>query len=236
VVGAPARDPGGQLVGRRSSSGSQHYYLFDALGSVVGLATTSGTLEGGYRYTYDPYGNQTSAEPALGNPWRYAGGLYMDDVATGTKLTKFGTRYYDPSVGRWTQQDPVAGSIDDPGSLNRYVYVGDDPVNFTDPAGLLRLNVSALGCAILCAGVSVSIGGGPTRVTVSGGAGPAIGAGAAAGPQSGRASRGSGSTLTCFVGPASGNLSGSNSGGISGGVGGGPGAGGGCAATADYTF
>ncbi len=47
----------------------------------------------------------------------------------------FGTRYYDPSVGRWTQQDPVAGSIADPGSVNRYAYVRCDPVNFTDPDG-----------------------------------------------------------------------------------------------------
>jgi len=132
------RDPSGTLVGRRSSSGSQYYYLFDALGSVVGLATTSGTLADNYRYTYDPFGNQTSPEPASNNPWRYAGGLYMDDLATGTKLTKFGTRFYDPSVGRWTQQDAVAGSISDPSTMNRYSYVGCDPVNFTDPAGFAR--------------------------------------------------------------------------------------------------
>jgi len=129
------RDAEGKLVARRSSSGSQHYYLFDGLGSVVGLATTSGTLANGYRYTYDPYGNQTSAAPALGNPWRYAGGLAMDDVTSGTGLTKFGTRYYDPSVGRWTQQDSVAGSISDPGTVNRYLYVRGDPVNFVDPNG-----------------------------------------------------------------------------------------------------
>jgi RHS repeat-associated protein len=48
---------------------------------------------------------------------------------------KFGTRYYDPAVGRWTQQDPVAGSIGDPRTVNRYVYVGDNPVNFVDPGG-----------------------------------------------------------------------------------------------------
>lgn len=50
----------------------------------------------------------------------------------------FGTRYYDPSVGRWTQQDAAAGSIGDPSSVNRYAYVGGDPVNFADPDGLKR--------------------------------------------------------------------------------------------------
>jgi len=50
-------------------------------------------------------------------------------------LYKFGTRYYDPTLGRWTQQDPVRGHLDDPNSLNRYLYAGDDPVNLTDPSG-----------------------------------------------------------------------------------------------------
>jgi len=155
------RDPEGKLVSRRSSSGSQNYYLFDGLGSVVGLATTSGTLADNYRYTYDPYGNQTSAEPALGNPWRYAGGLAMDDITSGTKLTKFGTRFYDPSVGRWTQQDPVAGSIGNPATMNRYPYVGNDPVNSIDPTGRWGIDffegVVLFGEAVVTTGACLSI-------------------------------------------------------------------------------
>jgi hypothetical protein len=50
-------------------------------------------------------------------------------------LYKFGTRYYDPTLGRWTQQDPVAGSLRDLNSANRYTYAGDDPVNAVDPSG-----------------------------------------------------------------------------------------------------
>jgi hypothetical protein len=34
---------------------------------------------------------------------------------------KFGTRYYNPQLGRWTQQDPVAGSLGNPDSLNKYL-------------------------------------------------------------------------------------------------------------------
>ncbi|MEO6887826.1 MAG: RHS repeat-associated core domain-containing protein [Ktedonobacteraceae bacterium] len=51
------------------------------------------------------------------NPWRFAGGSY------------------DASVGRWTQQDPKAGSVFDARSSNRYVYAKCDPVNVTDPGG-----------------------------------------------------------------------------------------------------
>ena len=46
-----------------------------------------------------------------------------------------GARYYDPSLGRFTQQDPVFNPLD-PKQWNRYVYTGDDPVNFDDPTGL----------------------------------------------------------------------------------------------------
>jgi len=39
-------------------------------------------------------------------------------------------------TGRFTSPDPIAGSITDPQSLNRYAYVRNDPVNLTDPLGL----------------------------------------------------------------------------------------------------
>ena len=47
-------------------------------------------------------------------------------------------RYYKPEWGRFTSPDPyqASGSPADPGSWNRYAYVGGDPVNFNDPLGL----------------------------------------------------------------------------------------------------
>lgn len=140
------RDNKGSLVGQRTPNGS-FYYLFDGLGSVVGLTNASGTKVASY--AYDPYGRQTSAEPSVANPWRFAGG-YHD---TQTDLTKFGTRYYDPAVGRWTQQDPVAGSIADPATMNRYVYVGGDPVNRVDPSGYIH---TSLECIALNGGSAIS--------------------------------------------------------------------------------
>jgi hypothetical protein len=43
------------------------------------------------------------------------------------------------AMGRWTQQDPVGGSLGDLNSANRYAYAGDDPVNATDPSGKCTL-------------------------------------------------------------------------------------------------
>ncbi len=82
-------------------------------------------------YQYDPYGNLTSSTGSVANPWRFAAGYF--DSSTG--LYKFGTRYYNPGFGRWSQQDPVKGHLDNPTSLNRYVYAGNDPVNLVDPSG-----------------------------------------------------------------------------------------------------
>jgi len=43
---------------------------------------------------------------------------------------------YDPETGRFIQRDPFAGFAGRPGTLNRYVYVGHNPVNSRDPSGL----------------------------------------------------------------------------------------------------
>lgn len=41
-------------------------------------------------------------------------------------------RYYDPSTGKFTQEDPIGLA----GGLNAYGFAGGDPVNFSDPYGL----------------------------------------------------------------------------------------------------
>ena len=41
-------------------------------------------------------------------------------------------RYYDPSSGRFTQEDPIGLA----GGLNLHGFAGGDPVNFSDPFGL----------------------------------------------------------------------------------------------------
>jgi RHS repeat-associated protein len=63
--------------------------------------------------------------------WKFAGGFL--DSSTG--LYKYGIRYDDPTIGRWTQRTPVGGSLQETTKPNPYVYAEDDPVNKVDPSG-----------------------------------------------------------------------------------------------------
>jgi RHS repeat-associated protein len=48
-------------------------------------------------------------------------------------------REYNPTQGRWISPDPAglsAANFGDPQSFNRYAYVANNPLSFTDPQGL----------------------------------------------------------------------------------------------------
>ncbi len=97
-----------------------YYYLHDGLGSTMALVDSTGAVKN--TYSYDPWGNSTGVTGNAPNPFRYVGAM-LDS----TGLRKMGERYYDPSIGRFTQLDPAGG---------RYGYVDGNPVNFVDPSGL----------------------------------------------------------------------------------------------------
>ncbi|WP_348273536.1 RHS repeat-associated core domain-containing protein [Streptomyces sp. B146] len=62
-------------------------------------------------------------------PYRYAG-AYTDLSG----LYKMGHRYYDPTLGRFTQPEPSGQE-----KKNPYLYANGDPINNTDLNGLLSL-------------------------------------------------------------------------------------------------
>jgi RHS repeat-associated protein len=131
------RNNTGTLIGEHVGSTS-YYYLHDNEGSVVAVISAFGAVQN--RDAYDPYGNVTASSGTLANPFGYAGG-YTDST---TGLVKFGTRYYNPGVGLFTQEDPSSQTAG-------YLYVGDDPMNGVDPSGLHNCS-SFLGCLAVIAG------------------------------------------------------------------------------------
>jgi RHS repeat-associated protein len=122
------REPSGVPHSQKSAAG-RHYYVFDAHPmSVAGLTNGSGGMAA--RYRYDPFGQVESATGTLDNPIRFASAEHVPALG----LYKMGERWYDPKLGRFTQQDPLNQPLD-ARQANRYLYAGQDPVNLADPSG-----------------------------------------------------------------------------------------------------
>jgi len=63
----------------------------------------------------------------------YTGQREMD--ITTTNLMDYNARFYQPSLGRFTQPDTIIPSLKNPQTLNRFAYTNNNPVRFVDPSG-----------------------------------------------------------------------------------------------------
>jgi RHS repeat-associated protein len=81
-----------------------------------------------------PYGEQDPGICTSTNttPHKFTG--YERDAESG--LDNAQARYYGSSLGRFTSPDPRGGHTFDPQTLNKYSYVRNNPLGFTDPTGL----------------------------------------------------------------------------------------------------
>ncbi len=107
--------------------GSMQYFGSDALGSVRQLYDASGQVVGSTRY--DPYGN-VMAQSGATSVFAFAG-----EQGDATGLTYLRARYYSAYLNQWIQPDTILPDFKNPQSLNRYTYVLDNPVLYTDPSG-----------------------------------------------------------------------------------------------------
>ena len=93
----------------------------DERGTVIATSDSTGTAT---VYTYGPYGEPTNWS---GSRFRYTGQIALFEA----KLYHYKARIYDPALGRFLQTDPIRNKDD----FNLYTYVGNDPLDKTDPTG-----------------------------------------------------------------------------------------------------
>ncbi|UQZ32242.1 hypothetical protein C2I18_00985 [Paenibacillus sp. PK3_47] len=117
------------LVKKDKKAAKDYYYLYNGHGDVVQIVNTSGAVVN--NYTYDEWGNITSQVEGTSNSFKYTGEVY--DAETGLYYLR--ARYYDPSMGRFLNEDTYEGQIDNPLSQNLYTYVVNNPLIYSDPTG-----------------------------------------------------------------------------------------------------
>ena len=105
------------------------FYGYDGHGSVRNLTDTTGNVTD--TYDYDVFGNLIRSTGSTPNVYLFAGQQF--DSALGLYYSR--ARYLNVSTGRFITADAYEGNVEDPVSLHRYLYAGDDPANRVDPSG-----------------------------------------------------------------------------------------------------
>ena len=116
---------------------------------MVATSTAAGLTDGTQRF--DAWGNKTTVTGSAVATYGYTG---REPDASG--LTYYRARYYDPSMRRFTQRDPIGFAA---GDVNFYAYMGNNPTNFTDPSGECPSCVGAVGSVLLGGAIRMATGG-----------------------------------------------------------------------------
>lgn len=124
------------LIGQLAQAGTVTYVYTDPQGTPLAEADASGNITA--TFDYKPYGSQVLGTPKAAPG--YTG--HVNDPDTGFVYMQ--ARYYDPAVGRFLSTDSVGPSPGNTSTLNRYAYVGNDPIGKVDPSGNQEILVSEL--------------------------------------------------------------------------------------------
>src|ERR1700683_5066878 len=137
---------GNVLVGERVVNAAteqvmqSYFFHTDHLGSISVITNQNGAVV--QRLSYDAWGKTRFPSGADGQPSASdttRGFTGQEELAV-SGLVHLNGRVYDPTFGRMLSADPTVPDPLDPQAWNRYSYVGNDPLTFTDPSGFSWLS------------------------------------------------------------------------------------------------
>lgn len=113
------------------ASGGSYYYHLDHLGSTTVVTDQTGSKV--QALTYYPFGKTRTNVPGtpVDVPYKYTG----QELDRGSGLYFYEARYYDQNLGQFLSADTAEVDLQSPQSLNRYAYVYNNPMRYTDPSG-----------------------------------------------------------------------------------------------------
>jgi RHS repeat-associated protein len=129
----------GQVQWQESGAGlrkSVQYFLADHLGSVGAVTDNKGSIVA--RQRFEPFGRRLEASSMTVEgtaPKDVTLGYTAHETDDAIGLINMRGRHYDPVLRRFISPDPMAGSTLGTHLTNRYGYVSNSPLVFTDPTG-----------------------------------------------------------------------------------------------------
>jgi RHS repeat-associated protein len=138
------------------ATGVRRYFHADHLGSINAISSSTGVIE--HRMAFDPWGARRTVNSS--GVWQPGGMAPASILASYAKTAKPTTnrgftghemldevgiihmngRIYDAYLGRFLQADPIIQEPTMVGSLNRYSYTMNNPLNAVDPSGFSWLS------------------------------------------------------------------------------------------------
>ena len=106
------------------------YFHTDHLGSIDAVTDDNAVVLA--RYAFDPFGART---PLYGNFGATRHGFTGHEELPEVGLIHMNGRVYDPTLGRFLSADPSIQAPENLQDYNRYSYVLNNPLVFTDPSG-----------------------------------------------------------------------------------------------------
>jgi RHS repeat-associated protein len=110
-------------------NGTLTWLLGDHLGSTSVTAQADGTFQSEMRYT--AFGETRSSSGPTPTDYQYTGQRHEAEFG----LYFYKARWYDPASAHFTQADTLIPEPGNPMALDRYAYVMNNPLKYTDPTG-----------------------------------------------------------------------------------------------------